>query len=428
MLFKTLKTHGWRQFKNIDIEFHPRLTILTGTNGAGKSTILKILSSSFGQSESLLSTPVMNKKVGIEYYSGILRRRRLILKDSQNNNFDDVGSLSFDDEQKFSLKVPKSTGVSYNIILMQETNNYLQQMNAVSGLQGLYIRSHRPISVYQQVSNIPTNIITAETAFSFYQQAVSGFMSGGYGQFSPTYRIKEAIISMATFGPGNSEVQGNSTINEIYMNFKEVLRNILPDEIGFLDLNIRIPDVVLVTKSGEFMLDASSGGLMSLIDLAWQIFLMSINKESFVVLLDEPENHLHPSMQRTVMNSLLNAFPQVQFIVATHSPFVVTSVKDSSVFVLKHSLDKDSKMNEVTSAYLDSADKSGTASETLRDVLGVPVTMPLWAEKELVKTVEDISVLDISEETLNTLRRKLSENGLENYFPEALNIIFGGAK
>lgn len=427
MLFKTLHANGWRQFKDVNITFHPRLTILTGTNGAGKSTLLKILSSSFGQSEILLSTPKISKQLGLQYFTGIIRKRSPLLDIAQNDSLDDVGSISFDDNQEYRIKVPKSAGVSYNILLMKESNMFPHHIGQIQNLEGLYIRSHRPISTYQQVANIPTNIITAESAFSFYQQAISGFMSGGYGQFSPTYRIKEAIISMATFGPGNSEVQGNEQINKIYMDFKRVLKEILPDEIGFIDLNIRIPDVVLITKSGEFMLDASSGGLMSLIDLAWQIFLRSINKENLVVLLDEPENHLHPSMQRTVMNSLLNAFPNIQFIVATHSPFVVTSVKDSSVYVLKHSYDKESNLNEVTSIYLDSADKSGTAGETLRDVLGVPVTMPLWAEKELNSIIKDMSASEVSEKTLEVLRRSLREKGLESYFPEALNILLGEA-
>ena len=50
--------------------------------------------------------------------------------------------------------------------------------------------------------------------------------------------------------------------------------------------------------------------------------------------MDEPENHLHPSLQRSVIPGLLDAYPQAQFVVATHNPFVVTSVRDSNVVVL----------------------------------------------------------------------------------------------
>lgn len=35
-MFKRLKISDWRQFSNVDISFHPHLTVLTGANGAGK--------------------------------------------------------------------------------------------------------------------------------------------------------------------------------------------------------------------------------------------------------------------------------------------------------------------------------------------------------------------------------------------------------
>ncbi|MBP7722945.1 MAG: AAA family ATPase, partial [Alphaproteobacteria bacterium] len=42
--------------------------------------------------------------------------------------------------------------------------------------------------------------------------------------------------------------------------------------------------------------------------------------------IDEVENHLHPSMQRQVLGDFLEAFPNVCFIVSTHSPLIVGSV------------------------------------------------------------------------------------------------------
>ena len=38
-MFKRLNIKGWRQFDEIDVNFHKNLTILTGANGAGKTTI-----------------------------------------------------------------------------------------------------------------------------------------------------------------------------------------------------------------------------------------------------------------------------------------------------------------------------------------------------------------------------------------------------
>lgn len=45
-MFKRISIKEWRQFSDIDIDFHEHLTVLTGANGAGKTTILNVLSKS----------------------------------------------------------------------------------------------------------------------------------------------------------------------------------------------------------------------------------------------------------------------------------------------------------------------------------------------------------------------------------------------
>ena len=45
-----------------------------------------------------------------------------------------------------------------------------------------------------------------------------------------------------------------------------------------------------------------------------------------IVLVDEIDLHLHPNWQRQVVGHLLQAFPQVQFVATTHSPFIIQSL------------------------------------------------------------------------------------------------------
>ncbi|MBK6485035.1 MAG: AAA family ATPase [Chitinophagaceae bacterium] len=60
--FKRLKLRRWRQFENVDIDFSSNLSVLTGKNGCGKSTILNILGRHFGWNIHLISTPYLSKK------------------------------------------------------------------------------------------------------------------------------------------------------------------------------------------------------------------------------------------------------------------------------------------------------------------------------------------------------------------------------
>jgi predicted ATP-binding protein involved in virulence len=52
-------------------------------------------------------------------------------------------------------------------------------------------------------------------------------------------------------------------------------------------------------------------------------------------LIDEVENHLHVELQKNILPLLTNFFPNIQFIVTTHSPFVLQSIENSVVYDLE---------------------------------------------------------------------------------------------
>ena len=65
--------------------------------------------------------------------------------------------------------------------------------------------------------------------------------------------------------------------------------------------------------------------------MGWEDPLLAYDKPG-IVLIDEVENHLHVELQRKVLPFLTEFFPNIQFIVTSHSPFVITSIKDSVLF------------------------------------------------------------------------------------------------
>ncbi len=71
MTFNSFKLSRWRQYENIDILFHPRLTILTGANGAGKTTVLNLLSRHYGWNPTFVSTPERESKIGLKYLTDL---------------------------------------------------------------------------------------------------------------------------------------------------------------------------------------------------------------------------------------------------------------------------------------------------------------------------------------------------------------------
>jgi predicted ATP-dependent endonuclease of OLD family len=57
-----------------------------------------------------------------------------------------------------------------------------------------------------------------------------------------------------------------------------------------------------------------------------------------IVLIDEIETHLHLELQRLILPFLTRVFPNIQFIVTTHSPFVISSIPNAVVFDLERKI------------------------------------------------------------------------------------------
>ncbi|MBC7553724.1 MAG: AAA family ATPase [Taibaiella sp.] len=60
-----------------------------------------------------------------------------------------------------------------------------------------------------------------------------------------------------------------------------------------------------------------------------------------VVMIDELDMHLHPNWQRHIVSDLKKAFPLIQFIITTHSPFIVQSLSEDELIILDNDIRKD---------------------------------------------------------------------------------------
>lgn len=397
--FRRLVLETWRQFDSIDIDFHPRLTVLTGANAAGKTTLLNLLGKHFNWFTQYLGSPRMHKgglywEIDTWSEAGLGQRK--------------IGDLTYSNGVTASLSVPESSS-SYDV-----------QVSGQQFVPGLYLPSHRAMSAYQQLSALPTQFSASKQIFESYFNEISNRWRGQYSQKTPMLQMKESLMAAAVYGYGTGALEPNHEAREVWEGFQKVLRDLLPSSLGFRELTIRPPEIVMRTRSGDFLIDAVSGGASSLIEISWQIFLRSREYESFTVCMDEPENHLHPQLQRTIVPALLEAFPHITFIVATHSPFIVTSVNDSHVYVLDYEDDT------VVSRLLDSVNKSATSDETLRRVLGLETTAPLWVEQRLRQILSQFQPEQLTTADLRRLRDELRNVGLGREFPAALDALTSG--
>lgn len=402
-MFRRLELERWRQFKSIDIEFHPHLTVLTGANGAGKTTLLNLLNRHFGWSLQFVSTPVRTKRGLLRFFSGLWRASRE--DDETARPPREIGRISYSDGSTGVLLIPENVQQVFDV-----------QIQGQQQVPGIFVPSHRPLyGVYQKIDQIPTELDAKQQLYDRYVNELRNSYQPRSRTLLASYRIKESLVSLAMFGYGNDYVQPNPEAIETFEGFQEVLRKVLPPSLGFERFDIRMPELVLMTRSGEFPFDSVSGGVAALIDISWQIFMRSRIDEEFAVVIDEPENHLHPELQRSVLPSLIRSFPSAQFIVATHNPFIVTAVRESNVYVLQYS-----EANEVVSDLLDWPNKAGSSNKVLREVLGLANALPLWVEDKLEALTETYASRELNEESLAQLKADLSDLNMADLLPDTL--------
>ena len=134
-----------------------------------------------------------------------------------------------------------------------------------------------------------------------------------------------------------------------------------------------------------------------------------------ILLIDEIENHLHPTWQRRVIPALLEHFPGLQIFATTHSPFVVAGLKAGQVHMLKRD------ENGVVTASTNERDIIGwTTDEILRTFMGVDeptdqLTIDRYQRLRELRGKESLADEEAAE--MEELRRRVNADFLSSVSP-----------
>jgi hypothetical protein len=146
-----------------------------------------------------------------------------------------------------------------------------------------------------------------------------------------------------------SKGEGAKAARALFLRFFKVLDDITPDvDLSFDSIDDNTYEIRVKTDGGVVPLESVSQGTTSVI--GWIGVLLQRMHEVFgdledpkndpeqgsaLVLVDEIDAHMHPSWQQTIVGALRNLFPNVQFVVTTHSPLLVTSLESRQVLMFK---------------------------------------------------------------------------------------------
>ncbi len=190
---------------------------------------------------------------------------------------------------------------------------------------------------------------------------------------------------------------------------RQAVERLMP---GYSSLRVRRsqsrkqPSLTLVKEDTEFDLQQLSEGERALAvlagDIAWRTAIVGRGHYG-IVLIDEVDLHLHPKWQANVLPSLLRTFPELQFIVTTHSPIVLSHV-DAECVRLLHGF----KLIEVPPT------RGRDPNSVLTEVFGVPLRpAETQAQIDHIAELIDEERLDEAKQELHRLGAQLGSTDLE---------------
>lgn len=392
MILRELEVSNYRPFRSERFAFSDRVTVIAGVNGRGKSAILDGLSLLLTR----LLPQVTPAKGGYKYLRPQdVHQGEHALKLSLSASFEDI---------------PVDFTIDYDPADGQRPTKLLPQIKRE--IRRIYGDPQRagdaaPIAVYYTTDRaayrLPKRLLTGlpQDQRAAYHGALFNRQID-FRDFMSRYRGWADSIAR-----GEDRDQKNQrTLNTI----NRAVSEFLP---GFSDVRVELePLRLLVSKQGQVldltqMSDGERSLLAMMIDLCRRLVLANPELDdplqgAGVVLIDEIELHLHPQWQREIVEKLRRTFPRIQFVLTTHSPFLIQSLREGELI----------RLDREDGDFAEYSDRS--IEDISENVMGVPTPQKSRRYLDMMDTAERYYRLlhagDKSDEAqVQELKRQLDE-------------------
>jgi predicted ATP-binding protein involved in virulence len=199
---------------------------------------------------------------------------------------------------------------------------------------------------------LPVEAPSKETEFTskFNSLDSTEFFISKFKQYLVNRKVEQAFSQI------ESKIQQVQNVQLFFDSLRDTLNKIFGGELKEIEFERSTYEFYLnLMDNRRLTFNTLSEGFSAFISIFMDLFMRvdlirkQVNNYSYnpcgIVLIDEPETHLHLQLQEQVLPLLTGLFPNIQFIAATHSPAVIASIKNATIFDLTT---KESRISEET--------------------------------------------------------------------------------
>lgn len=415
MYLESVHIENLKCFEDIDLEFKAARTsdedydpqqnwnVILGNNGDGKTTLLQAIAVCLmdEQSAQRVVHPYWVRTKKAESRLTIKVKREVLDLLSENYSRVNQDSESYEIE-RFINDEGKISSINFNYLIDRDS-------------------AGEEISVrFEADAKSAARLLNLKQIAIFSKEKRKGWISSGYGPFRRIYGVsnqaanitnplQERFISLFDEGAALYKYEtwlkdlqllafkngSNSPQQYALQIAKRLILDLLP-QVDEIDISEKVR---FLDNNRLINLNKLSDGYRSMfaliVDLLrWLEMLRSdieipLNEASGVVLIDEIDTHLHPKWQREIGFWLTKLFPNIQFIVTTHSPFVAMAAGKGALTVLRKNGDGESIVADQEHPYI----RDWAVNRVLNEVFHVSVRS--WETEQDLDEYEKLRVKQI---------------------------------
>ena len=341
MYLKKIHIKNYKAIKELDIELKHGVNLLIGDNGAGKTSVLEGIAVALGgmfvnvagvstkniikEDVRFIIKPLGDSSTSIEYCEPVSAGCMLHISDSQEFTWNRI-------KEEVSATHTKIDDKDVCVWMKKLTNNSETNLPLIS-----FQSAARAWRVRR--GDFGTEL----------KKKLDDRRCGYIGCLDSSMDVKSVqqwCLKQEVMASNKGTVREYEMFKNIVATFMKEINEL--SDVPSIFYSTQFNELVYKDDKAEMPISKLSAGYQSLLwmimDLAYRVCLLNPeldNREQItgIVLIDEIDLHLHPKWQWNVIEALRKTFENVQFIIATHSPIVISASKEANLVLLDNEQD-----------------------------------------------------------------------------------------